>query len=115
MAHLERYELPEAIKHDLIHCALSPAAERKYREHLAQGRFTEAYDIWNQAAENHLALQLKSAKLPRKCQGKGKVPTFKTQTLAALGTRLVETGAATEWSLRLCKLIRKLFRVRIPD
>jgi hypothetical protein len=86
---------------------LPPFLKAKYDELLEQGLFTEAYDIWNKTAETHLGLQLKDAKLPNKCKGKGKVPTFKTQSLAAQGTRLIEAGAATQWSLRLGKLIRK--------
>ena len=56
MAHLERHDLPEAVKEDLVYFALPPAKKAKYLQSLEQGEFTEAYDIWNNAAENHLAL-----------------------------------------------------------
>ena len=69
--------------------------------------FTAAYAIWSEAAENHLTLQLKSRRLPSKCKGRRQVPNFKTQTLAAKGTHRIGAGAATEWGLRLSKLIRK--------
>ncbi len=54
-----------------------------------------------------MALQTTKHKLPKKCKGKGKVPTFRTQHLATVGTRTVISGAATEWRLRLCKLTRR--------
>ncbi len=83
MAQLERYELPEAVKEEPIYFALLPKVQERDPERLSQGLFTDAYDIWNQAIENHLALQLNKAKLPSTCKGKGKVPTFILQTLAA--------------------------------
>ena len=72
MATLERFESPQAVKQDLIYFALAPALKAQYDELLTQGHFTEAYDIWNKAAENHLGSQLKDAQLPIKCKGKGK-------------------------------------------
>ena len=81
--------------------------KKTFHQHLDDGKFEVAYSAWNKAAENLLALQTKRQQLPAKCKGKGKVPTFRTQPLAAVGTRLVESGAATEWRLRLCKLTRR--------
>jgi hypothetical protein len=104
---LDRYELPEAINEELAHFAISPGEKATFQRYIDDGNFEDAYSAWNQAAENMLALQTKNQQLPKKCKGKGKVPTFRTQPLAAVGTRRIESGAATEWRLRLCKLTRR--------
>ena len=104
---LDRYELPEAVNEELVQFAISPNERKVFHQNLLDGKFEEAYSAWNKAAENLLALQTKKQQLPAKCKGKGKAPTFRTQPLAAVGTRLVESGAATEWRLRLCKLTRR--------
>ena len=84
---------------------MPPKILELYQRYLDQGRFEEAYEIWSQAAENHLTLQLNYAKLPSKCKGKGKAPTFRTQTLAERDS--IDAGAATEWRHRLSRLVRK--------
>ncbi len=103
---LYRYELPEATNEELAHCAISPNEKTIFHRQIDEGNFEDAYTAWNKAAENILALQTNNQQLPRKWKGKGKVPTFRTQPLAAVGTRRVESGAATEWRLILCKLTR---------
>ena len=57
MMSLERYDLPEAIIVYLLF-TFSPARKKKCQELLEGGSFTEAYERWNKAAEDHLALQL---------------------------------------------------------
>ena len=88
MINLERHELPESVKEDMLDFAISPVTKARFMACLEIGMFTEAYDIWNKAAERHLALRLKILIRPAKYAG---------QTLAALGTHRVEAGAATEW------------------
>ena len=91
----------------MLQFAISPVTKVRFETCLERGHFTEAYEIWNKAAERHLALQLKSTTLPAKGAGKGTVPTFKTQPLAANGIYRVEAGAATAWRLRLSRFVRK--------
>ena len=69
MVNLEWNDLPEAIKDEMVYFAISPATKARYEECLEQGLLTEAYDIWNKAAETHLTLQLKSMTLPSKRAG----------------------------------------------
>ena len=57
MINLERHDLPEAIKEDIVHFANSPVTKARYEECREQGNFSAAYEIWNRAAERHLALQ----------------------------------------------------------
>ena len=52
-----------------------------FQKLLPEGELTRAYAIWNVAAEGHLALQLKNLKLPTKCSGRGKVPTFQNTAI----------------------------------
>ena len=55
---LERYELPEAVREELVYFAIPPATMTTFEECLSQGYFTEAYAVWNNTAGNHLALQV---------------------------------------------------------
>ena len=97
MAHLERHDLPEAVKEDLVYFALPPAQKAKYLQSLEQGEFTEAYDIWNRAAEGHLTLQLNSPTLPLKYRNKGKVPRF--QNTGTSGQRYLPSISRSSYSL----------------
>ncbi len=56
MVNLERHELPDAIKEELIYFANPLARKSMYDELLEQGLVTEAYDIRYKVAEDHLAI-----------------------------------------------------------
>ncbi len=72
LINVERHDLPGTVKEELVYFAISPVTRAIYEECVAQGNFTEAYEIWNKAAERHFAVQLKRTHLPRSVPEKDK-------------------------------------------
>ena len=73
---LERYELPEAVREELVYFAIPPATMTTFEECLSQGNFTDAMHIPFGTKPRRIIsrFRLKPAHYPRSAGAEGKFP-----------------------------------------